>query len=64
MDSFNETWNLVCDYCKTRITKVAFQTWISRIEPKEIDFDMVQIKLLSFSMIIILSVWVVVSSLP
>ncbi len=46
MDSFNETWNLVCDYCKTRITKVAFQTWISRIEPKEIDFDMVQIKLL------------------
>lgn len=46
MDSFNETWTLVCDYCKTRITKVAFQTWISRIEPKEIDFDLIQIKLL------------------
>ena len=46
MDSFNETWNLVCDYCKSRITKVAFQTWISRIEPKDIDFDLVQIKLL------------------
>ncbi len=46
MDSFNETWNLVCDYCKSRITKVAFQTWISRIEPKEIDFDLVQIKLM------------------
>lgn len=46
MDSFNETWNLVCDYCKSRITKVAFQTWISRIEPKEIDFDIIQIKLL------------------
>ena len=46
MDSFNETWTLVCDYCKTRITKVAFQTWISRIEPKDIDFDIIQIKLL------------------
>ena len=46
MDSFNETWNLVCDYCKARMTKVGFQTWISRIEPKEIDFDLVQIKLL------------------
>jgi len=46
LDSFNETWNLVCDYCKSRITKVAFQTWISRIEPKEIDFDLVQIVLL------------------
>ena len=46
MDSFNETWTLVCDYCKAKITKVAFQTWISRIEPKEIDFDLVQIKLL------------------
>ena len=46
MDSFNETWPLVCDYCKQRITKVAFQTWISRIEPKDIDFDINQIKLL------------------
>jgi len=41
MDSFTETWSLVCDYCKNKITKVAFQTWISRIEPKEIDFDII-----------------------
>ncbi len=46
MDSFNETWSIVCDYCRNKITKVAFQTWISRIEPKEIDFDLLQIKLL------------------
>ena len=46
MDSFTETWSLVCDYCKNKITKVAFQTWISRIEPKEIDFDIIQITLL------------------
>ena len=39
MDSFTETWSLVCDYCKNKITKVAFQTWISRIEPKDIDFE-------------------------
>lgn len=46
MDSFNETWPLVCDYCSQRITKVAFQTWISRIEPREIDFENEQIILL------------------
>lgn len=46
MDSFNETWPIVCDYCQQRITKVAFQTWISRITPQEIDFDNGQISLL------------------
>lgn len=46
MDSFNETWPIVCDYCQQRITKVAFQTWISRITPQEIDFDKGQISLL------------------
>lgn len=46
MDSFNETWPLVCDYVKQRITNVAFQTWISRIEPRELSFDDNTIKLL------------------
>lgn len=46
MESFNETWTLVCDYCKTRITNVAFKTWISRIEPYNIDFNISQVKLL------------------
>ena len=46
MDSFNETWPIVCDYCQQRITKVAFQTWIIRITPQEIDFDNGQISLL------------------
>lgn len=39
MNSFNEAWNLICDFCKTRITDVAYKTWISRIEPIELDFD-------------------------
>lgn len=38
MESFSEAWSLVCDYCKGRITEVAFTTWISRIEPVELDF--------------------------
>ncbi len=46
MDSFNETWQLVCDYCKSRITEVAFKTWISRIEPYDIDFNLAQVTLL------------------
>lgn len=46
MESFNETWTLVCDYCRTRITEVAFKTWISRIEPYSIDFNTAQVKLL------------------
>lgn len=46
MESFNETWTLVCDYCRSRITEVAFKTWISRIEPYSIDFGISQVKLL------------------
>lgn len=46
MESFNETWTLVCDYCKTRITEVAFKTWISRIEPHSISFESGEVKLL------------------
>ncbi len=37
MDSFSDAWKMVCDYCQQRTTKVAYQTWISRIEPKSID---------------------------
>lgn len=39
MESFNEAWKIICDYCKTRITEVAYKTWISRIKPMELDFD-------------------------
>ncbi len=38
MESFTEVWNLVCDYCKSRITEIAFSTWIGRIEPMSLDF--------------------------
>ena len=39
MESFNEAWDVICDYCKTRITDVAYKTWISRIKPLTLNFD-------------------------
>ena len=38
MESFSEAWNLICDYCKKQITEVAYTTWISRIEPVDLNF--------------------------
>ncbi len=38
MESFTEVWNLVCAYCKSHITEIAFSTWISRMEPVTLDF--------------------------
>lgn len=38
MDEFKETWGIICDYCKNEITDVAYKTWISRIEPVNLDF--------------------------
>jgi len=37
MESFTEVWNLVCDYCKSKITDIAYSTWIKRIEPVNLD---------------------------
>lgn len=39
MESFTEVWNLVCGYCKSKITEIAYSTWISRIEPMNLDFS-------------------------
>ena len=39
MDAFNEAWDIICDYCRQRITDVAYKTWISKIEPVNLDFS-------------------------
>lgn len=39
MDSFSDAWELVCSYCQSRITDVAYKTWISRIKPLRLDFE-------------------------
>jgi len=39
MTSFNDAWEIICDYCKSKITDVAYKTWISRIEPIDLNFD-------------------------
>lgn len=39
MESFSEAWSVICDYCKTKITDIAYKTWISRIEPVDLNFE-------------------------
>ncbi len=39
MDSFDDAWKVICSYCKTKITDVAYKTWINRIEPLKLDFE-------------------------
>ena len=39
MNSFGDAWELVCSYCKSKITDVAYNTWIVRIKPLDLDFD-------------------------
>ncbi|MDD6224662.1 MAG: chromosomal replication initiator protein DnaA [bacterium] len=46
MESFNEAWEVICSYCKTKITDVAYTTWISRIKPVDLDFSKCQAVLL------------------
>ena len=46
MNSFNDTWEIICNYCKGKITDVAYDTWISRIEPVDLDFEKGQAKLM------------------
>lgn len=38
MDSFDQAWELICDYCKDKITEVAYKTWFSRLRPVSLDF--------------------------
>ncbi len=39
MEYFDEAWKVICDYCKNSITDVAYNTWIAKIEPLNLDFD-------------------------
>lgn len=38
MESFNDAWALVCDYCKEKISDVAYKTWFSMLKPVSLDF--------------------------
>lgn len=37
--SFAEAWELICSFCRERITEVAYNSWISRIKPISLDFS-------------------------
>lgn len=39
MENFKEAWSVICDYCKRDMTDIAYNTWISKIEPVGLDFD-------------------------
>ena len=46
MDTFNEVWDVICDYlksknedCKKAISDVAYNAWIKTIEPVGLDFE-------------------------
>ena len=39
MNSFDEAWTLICDYCKSNITEVAYKTWFERLVPITLDFE-------------------------
>lgn len=39
MENFKDAWKVICDYCKREMTDIAYNTWISKIEPVGLDFD-------------------------
>ena len=39
MDSFEDAWKVIDGYCKSKITYIAYNTWISRIKPIDVDFE-------------------------
>lgn len=39
MNSFDEAWTLICDYCQSHITEVAYKTWFERLVPITLDFE-------------------------
>ena len=39
LDSFDQAWELICEFCKSKITDVAYKTWFTRLKPVSLDFD-------------------------
>ena len=39
MDSFEQAWNLVLSICKEKMTNIAFETWLMKIIPDELNLD-------------------------
>lgn len=39
MDSFDQAWEIICEFCRSQITDVAYKTWFSRLKPVSMDFE-------------------------
>ena len=37
MNSFNDVWDSVCAYCRNSMHEVAYNTWISSLQPVQLD---------------------------
>ena len=46
MESFNDVWGVICEYCKSKMTDVSYKMWFSRIEPLDLDFETGKINLM------------------
>ncbi|BED91515.1 MAG: chromosomal replication initiator protein DnaA [Candidatus Improbicoccus pseudotrichonymphae] len=38
MRSFSQVWQLILDFCKNKISDIAYRTWFVKIKPLDIDF--------------------------
>jgi len=39
LDSFDQAWEIICEYCQSQVTDVAYKTWFSRLKPVSMDFE-------------------------
>ncbi len=39
MESFDQAWELICDFCKSQISEVAYKTWFTRLKPLSLNFE-------------------------
>ncbi len=39
IESFSNAWELICNYCKSQITNIAFETWFTNLKPLSLDFE-------------------------
>ena len=46
MDSFKDAWLILSEYCRTKITDIAYKTWIARIKPVSLDFEKNSVELM------------------
>ncbi len=39
MESFEQIWELICEYCKKGVSETSYNTWFVRLKPVSLDFE-------------------------